>query len=548
MFSKPFALFGTALAMLLSFLFASSCKKDDYNFENPDILKHLAGKIDTTKRIQLDSVFRVSLGPVPQPGVVPTPKLLEDKSAIEQDSIRCVVKTYEWAPGREESLLMDPTAEVITEGQLLRAESITEGAYTPIIVPRLPICISLSLTNINGSVKDTIFEPSKRSSALEARQRLLSRKLNGNAAARVTKQIEKVYSYEQCRVAVGANYSGVGFDVAASFGYANSRIKSRYLVKFFQEYYSISVDLPAKPSDFFKTVPDPALLGSYSPVYVSNIKYGRTLLFLLESEKSESEMDASIEAAFNGFAASGGFNAELHLKKVMENCSMKLFVVGGSAPDAVGIQKPADVENYIKQGANFSNDSPGVPIAYTLRFLKDNSVAKIIMNSKYTVRECEVIPAITKNFQPGGNYEWPAQLIKGDGEYGGDGNPHITSKVDLYIVDNREVWMRVNILFEEKRADYTTGSINDNRRIYIAPIGHKIVRIASPAHWDHFYIEPEGDHGPNTFDFPDNSLVSRLILNGDTGGDDLPGGYVGDDRSWAKLFLNEVVVALRKNP
>jgi Thiol-activated cytolysin len=545
MYTRTFALVGTAFFTLAA-CWMIGCKKEDFDFQNKDVIKKLTEKIDTVKRIQLDSIFRVTLGPVPQPGIVPVPKLLEDKSTTEQDSIRCSTKTYEWAPGREESLLMDPTAEVITEGQLIRAESITEGAYTPIIVPRRPVCISLSLSNINGAVKDTIFDPAKRSSALEARQRLLSRQLKGNAPARVTKQIEKIYSYEQCKVAVGANYSGFSFDVAASFGYANTRIKSRYLVKFFQEYYSISIDLPAKPSDFFKEVPNASLLGSYSPVYVSNIKYGRVLLFLLESEKSESEMNASIEASFNGFAASGGFNAEYHLKRVMENCSMKLFVVGGSAPDAVGIQKPADVENYIKQGANFSNESPGVPIAYTLRFLKDNSVAKIIMNSKYTVRQCEVIPAITTNFQPVGSYEWPAKLIRGDSEYGGDGNPHITTNVDLYIVGDREVWMRVNILFEEKRADFTTGGINENRKLYTAPAGHKIIRIASQKHWDHFYIEPEGDHGPNTFDFSDDKLVSRLILNGDTGGDDLPCDKVGDDRSWAKLFLNEVVVALRK--
>jgi hypothetical protein len=545
MYIKTFALTGVTFFML-TVCCVTGCKKEDFDFQDQDVLDKLNGKIDTTKRIQLDSILRIMLGPIPQPAIVPVPKILEDKSATEHDSIKCAIKTYEWAPGREESLLMDPTAEVITEGQLLRAESITEGAYTPIIVARRPVCISLSLTNINGSVKDTIFEPSKRSSALEARQRLLSRQLKGNAPARVTKQIEKIYSYEQCKVAVGANYSGFSFDIAASFGYANTRIKSRYLVKFFQEYYSIGIDLPAKPSDFFKEVPDASLLGSYSPVYVSNIKYGRVLLFLLESEKSESEMDASIEASFGGFAASGGFNAETHLKKVLENCSMKLFVVGGSAPDAVGIQKPADVENYIKQGANFSNESPGVPIAYTLRFLKDNSIAKVILNSKYTVRQCEVIPAEVKSFQPTGRYEWPAKLVRGDGEYGGDGNPHITTSVDLSVVNDREVWMRVNILFEEKRGDFTTGSINENRKLYTAPVGHKIVRIASQSHWDHFYIEPEGDHGPNTFDLPDTDLVSRLILNGDTGGSDLPGENVGDDRSWAKLFLNEISVALRK--
>jgi thiol-activated cytolysin len=548
--------FLNAILVLILTIFLSNCKKDDLSVIDPNNLAidtAFTNAVDSVNDEFLDSLVQLALNLPPQPTVIPTPNLLEEIKEADGDSMYCVTRTYEWAPGREESLLMNPSTDVISLGQLLKAESITDGSYTPIIAPRNPICISLSLTNINGSPKDSITDPSKYSSAQEGLQRLLSRELVGNGAAGHTKTIENIYSYQQSQIAVGANYSGGSYDVSASFDWTSTKIKSRYMVKFFQHYYSISVDMPAKPSDFFAEAPDPALLGSYSPVYVSSIKYGRVLMFMLESESSESEMNAEVEASFNGLVADGGLNAEAHLNRLMSKSSIKIFVIGGNAQDAVDINSLADVETFITQGGNFSNQSPGVPIAYTLRFLKDNSIAKVVQSSKYTVRECEVVPATPFEFQPSDKYEWPAQLINGDGEYGGDGFPHTTATVDLSVKNETEVWAHFNTLFEEKRDDYTTGLIDDNRLIFTVPAGYKIVSIVTPKHWDGF--QADMDHDPNTFEFgndqdPNNpipsSLVSRWVVNGDTGGDDLPGDFVGADRSWAKIFLNKIVVTIRK--
>lgn len=540
---------------MLLVLTLSNCKKDSQLFDptNPEFEEFFANAVDSVKDHILDSVVNLALALPPQPPIVPTPELLSEETNYENDSIYCITKKYKWAPGEEEPLLMDPGADVIYPGSLLRAESITEGAYTPIIAPRKPILISISSTNINGLPTDTIHDPSRLSSAQEALQRLLSRELTGNGAAGHTKVVEKVYSYAQCKVALGANYSGGSFDVSSAFDYTNSSIKSRYMVKFFQQYYSISVDKPAQPSDFFSETPSPSILGSWSPVYVSSVKYGRVLLFLLESEKTESEMNAEVEASFNGLVASGGVNASIHLERLQEKTTMKVFVVGGNAQDAVAINSPDDVENYITQGGNFSSQSPGVPIAYTLRFLKDNSVAKVVQSSEYTVRSCEVIPATPFEITPSGDYAWPAQHVNGDGEYGGDGYPLITPKVRLYVHNNREIRAHINITFLENRHDYTTGLIDEHVHLGTIPAGYKFVRFVTPDTWQWFYAEPEGDHGPNTFtegtplaSWGEGELVNTFVVNGDTGGDDLPCDHVGDDRSWAKIIFNKIVVSMRQ--
>jgi thiol-activated cytolysin len=538
------ALKGIAILFTICILFVNCKKEPLFEPNNDSITDNLNGVVDSVKAVVLDSVIQLGLGIIPQHSIIEQPVEIDASEGYENDSIYCTSRTYEWAPGREESLLMNPSAEVITPGSLLRAESITEGAYTPIIAARNPVCISLSMTNINGSPKDIIEDPSKYSSAQEGIQRLLSREINGNTTAQMTKETEKIYSYEQAKVALGANYKGFGFDVSASFDYTNTNIKSRYMVKFYQNYYSISIDLPAKPSDFFSEVPESILLGSYSPVYVSSIKYGRVVLFLLESEKSESEMNAKIEASFNAFASSGGIDASTHLKEVMESSTMKLFVVGGGAPDAARINSPEDVEEFIQSGANFSNQSPGVPIAYTLRFLKDNSVARVVMNSTYTVRQCEVVPATPFEFLPGDAFEFLPEHTNGDDDFGGDGFPHVTSNISLFISGDREVWMKVKIDFIEERPDNTEGSINENVKLFEVPQGYKIIKIVSDQNTQHFYSDL--DHSIDEFDTANGELVSKFIFNGDSDGPDLPGTYIGADRAWAKFFLNKIVVAARK--
>ena len=45
--------------------------------------------------------------------------------------------------------------------------------------------------------------------------------------------------------------------------------------------------------------------------------------------------------------------------------------------------------DFIKQGGNYSKDSPGAPIAYKLHYLSDNSPGRLSLTTDYRVKECE---------------------------------------------------------------------------------------------------------------------------------------------------------------
>lgn len=66
------------------------------------------------------------------------------------------------------------------------------------------------------------------------------------------------------------------------------------------------------------------------------------------------------------------------------------MVIGGSATGGVEVVNGIDgLESYLAIGAQFSPTSPGVPLSYTLRNLKDNSLFKLALQAEYSIPECE---------------------------------------------------------------------------------------------------------------------------------------------------------------
>jgi thiol-activated cytolysin len=66
---------------------------------------------------------------------------------------------------------------------------------------------------------------------------------------------------------------------------------------------------------------------------------------------------------------------------------MKVYVLGGSGGDAgFAINGFDDFKKYINEGGSFSKESPGSPISYKLRYIHDNSIAKVVFAASYPIR------------------------------------------------------------------------------------------------------------------------------------------------------------------
>ena len=351
------------VAALLSTLVFTGCQKDP---------------VDTFNEQALDDYLN-SLPPISM--AMPAEKSPEIVETEVDTTIEYITKTdyYSVAAGYDEQIVLNPATDVIYPGALVKGETILDGTYNLIPAVRKPITISTSLTG--GSSVSVVVEDPKLSTVREAVNSLMKQEYNV-PPANMGFTIEQAYSEEQLDMSLRVSYKTPGTSIKGSFDYSNKQIKTRLVAKFIQSYYTLDMDLPSKPSDLFEEEVDQALFGTYMPMYVSTVTFGRMALFTIESTLDETEVKATLNAAYGSVTA----GVSMDMTRLKENSTMKVYVLGGSGSSAAATVDGFDsFKQYIIDGGNFSKDSPGAPIAYKLRYIRDNSIGKIVFAASYPI-------------------------------------------------------------------------------------------------------------------------------------------------------------------
>jgi thiol-activated cytolysin len=280
-------------------------------------------------------------------------------------------------------------------GAIVGGNSLETGQLTQIPFDRAPIDISVSLSNLQGSKSASVTEPNL-SSYRNAVAGILSSELNGATPANIYAEIEEVHSLKQLSLAMGVDVTFLAGGLAtigASFNFDSEKIRSRYVVKYTQAYYTVDVDQPKSPSAFLS---DDATIFEVEnriaptdpPMYVSSVTYGRTILFTFESSYSSTELSAALDFAYRGGVDVKG-NVSVSYKDVLSSSKINAYILGGSGGDAAKAIDSFDaLMDFIHGGGNYSPDSPGSPIAYKLNYLRNNEPARIALTEDFVVRDC----------------------------------------------------------------------------------------------------------------------------------------------------------------
>jgi hypothetical protein len=333
---------------------------------------------DTFDEMSLNTYLK-SLPPVS--GEMPAEKSATITGTRIDSTTEYIYRTdyYEAAAGYDEQIVLNPQTDVIYPGALIKGESILDGTYTLIPAKRRPITISTSLTG--GSVASVVVEDPKLSTVREAVNTLMKQTYDV-PYANLGFTIEQAYSEQQLDLSLRASYKGFGLNIKSGFDFSNKNIKTRLVAKFIQNYYTLDMDLPNQPSDLFGEDVDRTLFGTLMPMYVSTVTFGRMALFTIESELSETDVRAYLNASYAGVNASTSSDFDAFQAK----STMKVYILGGSGSSAgATINGFQDFKNYIQTGGNFSKASPGAPVSYKLRYIRDNSIGKIIFAASYPI-------------------------------------------------------------------------------------------------------------------------------------------------------------------
>jgi thiol-activated cytolysin len=206
-----------------------------------------------------------------------------------------------------------------------------------------------------------------------------------------------VYSVEQAFLKLGASYNWTTGNVSGTFQKSSEHKTTSLMVRFVQSYYSVSCEAPSAPNSFISpkaTFEDFKLYAGDGnpPAYIASVTYGRELWMLVESNPEQDKLQATLSAAYNAVAASGKFNLDAEQQKILNESTIQVLIMGGNGPAAIEAltgDKVKKVKEYLDSGANFSRTSPGVIISYTVRYLKDNEVARVSSVSGYTIKTYE---------------------------------------------------------------------------------------------------------------------------------------------------------------
>lgn len=322
--------------------------------------------------------------------IAPKEQVAESTSATDGDYV-CTIESVDAAQAFDINLISDNTSNsIIFPGAMIYASDYFTGRYQLITAKRSPQVISTDIPILQGEPKITVNEPNLSNVRTAVNEMMMQQK-RGKENSQLTFEIEEVYNESQLSMALGGRFDSRSFSLGATLGMSAFGRKHLIVAKFMQEYYSIDVDQVHSPYDMFSDQAEAATIinNGRTPLYVSQVKYGRAAYFFLETTESLQDIKVTLDAAYNGVinSASGNFSSDFN--KLVERNKMKVLAIGGNGSAIVkSISGINGFREYILEGGDLDPNALGRPIAYTMRFLSDLSVAHTNLTTKYIKREC----------------------------------------------------------------------------------------------------------------------------------------------------------------
>jgi hypothetical protein len=259
-----------------------------------------------------------------------------------------------------------------------------------------------------------------------------------DVSAAISYEVTQVYSASELELKLGLTVNVDSGGGALSFSWGEEEATNYYSIRYIQTFYEISMNTPLTPWAFFNTDEDGqfadeanAIVAGNPPLYVGRVGMGRALYLNASSTYTETEITAGFTAEYTGSGVSIGLSGEYSQESVVQNTTMTMSVMGGSAAAAAELARqlgqevgiPANPPNtplnagafmtavgdWITEGSTFSQediamDDDGlvdntVPITYDLRYVADNSIASTALLADYNSQNCTVLPEEFTDFR-----------------------------------------------------------------------------------------------------------------------------------------------------
>jgi thiol-activated cytolysin len=366
----------------------------------------------------LDYDPRVVLSVVPDGSTSTVP--VKNRQRANNGVIICTTTQHSLNKNLSEVAILSPTAGVVFPGALLIADqNLSDGHPTPIALARGPATLTIDLPGL-ASPGGTVVP------SASAVQQFLNAKLeewNKTPAsqgyvnpARSFIQTTQAFSSQQVALELGFNAKWASGSASAQINASSSSETSVVVAYFKQVFYTVFVDAPPTPSAVFDHSvglgdAHRVFNASHPPAYVRSVDYGRILMVKMETAAVDTSLN--LKGAFEQATQSGvtvGGNLDAKYKDIISNATFTALALGGGAATPIKIFSGGSasglkgLQDYLQTDAVYRRDNPGLPVAYTVAFLKDNEFARMGFTTDYTDTQCVRYPNGYVRWQHSGAY------------------------------------------------------------------------------------------------------------------------------------------------
>lgn len=358
---------------------------------------------------QIDEFIR-SLNDVPSEDESILPNTDPVTEVTDDGNYSCTTQNFTKTVPLESVSILQSATQDLFPGALLAGSSLYTGQFAQVVFDRKPQTYSLSIQDGTSESRSATMQKPSLSEFRDTLGGILEQAQLGNTPINLEAKIQEVRSEQELELAVGFEVDTATVDVAGQFNFANQNLLSHFLVTVDAAYFTADIDPVANPSDLMA---DSVTLAEVQqkvgpgnpPVYVSSITYGTRFYIAVESTLAAQEVQAALQAAFDGGAVDANGDIALSTRDVLASSTFSVVAVG-AADDQLDALKEAlngapeelfdNLREFSINPAVFNAGFLGAPLTFTMKQLSDNAIVAIAFSGTFDVLSCE---RISQNIQ-----------------------------------------------------------------------------------------------------------------------------------------------------
>lgn len=322
----------------------------------------------------------------------------------------CSNVPYTLSKNPRELVIYNPDVDILYPGALIQGKSHKNkvgGLQGITIRERTPVNVSIPGFSFPGGANFRTVDTVDQAHVAAAIGNIVGAATAGGLQAPTASSFEmRTYNSEQ-EFALQAGLSGkyLGFSGSASGSTNRNSSETTVAVHFYQRMFDVVVGAPQTPASIFTAAFTPARLqeqisqGSMGPdnlpVYVSQVTYGRMMMFTLTSTASESEIRATLNASYKFVTGQAALDLDAKQSRILSESKIAISSIGGNDSATIAMIQTGDWRAYFTSSAPLST---AAPISYTFRNLGDGSIAQVTEATDYDIRTCTEYSALPGQF------------------------------------------------------------------------------------------------------------------------------------------------------